>query len=106
MTVAGKSYGRNVRPCNAAAQVTFAHKTGFSYNYASDAGIVQSLPGRPYRHYIVAFISNLGYRYSDPQFAAATTLPCSGVPGICYTQKIAQLGHSIDTLLETLQQPT
>ena len=106
VTVAGKRYGRNVRPCNATAQVTFAHKTGFSYNYASDAGIVQSLPGRPYRHYIVAFISNLGDRYSDSQLAAATTLPCFGVPGICYTQKIAQLGHSIDTLLQTLQQPT
>jgi Beta-lactamase enzyme family len=106
VTVAGKRYGRDVRPCNAAAQVTFAHKTGFSYNYASDAGIVQSLPGRPYRHYIVAFISNLGYRYSDPQLAAATTLPCFGVPGICYTQKIAQLGYRIDTLLKTRQQPT
>lgn len=104
VTVAGKSYGRDVRPCNAVAQVTFAHKTGFSYNYASDAGIVQSLPGRPYRHYTVAFISNLGYRYSDPQLVAATTLPCFGVPGICYTQKIAQLGHDLDTLLKTLQQ--
>jgi beta-lactamase class A len=106
VTVAGKRYGSDVRPCNAAAQVTFAHKTGFSYNYASDAGIVQSLPGRPYRHYVVAFISNLGNRYADPQLAAATTLPCFGVPGICYTQTIAQLGHRIDTLLTTLQQPT
>ena len=106
VTVAGKRYSRDVRPCNAAAQVTFAHKTGFSYNYASDAGIVQSLTGRPYRHYIVAFISNLGDRYSDPPLAATTTLPCFGDPGICYTQNIAQLGHSIDTLLNTLQQPT
>ncbi len=106
VTVAGKSYGRDVRSCNATAQVTFAHKTGFSYNYASDAGIVRSLPGRPYRHYIVAYISNLGYCYSDPQLAAVTTLPCFGVPGICYTQKIAQLGQNLDTLLKTLQQAT
>lgn len=105
VTVAGKHYRRDVRPCNSTAQVTFAHKTGFSYNYASDAGIVQNLPGKPYRHYIVAFISNLGYRYSDRQLAQATTLPCFGSPGICYTQQIAQLGQRIDTLVTTLQQP-
>ena len=38
VTVEGKDYGQNVRPCNAAAQVTFAHKTGLTYNYSSDAG--------------------------------------------------------------------
>jgi len=99
VTVEGKDYGQDIRPCNAVAQVTFAHKTGFSYNYSTDAGIVDSLPGEPARHYIIAFLANLGYRYADPQFATATTLPCFGLPGVCYTQKIAQLANLIDTSL-------
>jgi hypothetical protein len=104
VTVEGKDYGRDVRPCNATAQVTFAHKTGFTYNYAADAGIVNSLPGKPERHYIIAFLSNLGQRYSDPQFATATTLPCID-PGVCYTEKIAELGKRIDDLLTRPAQP-
>ena len=106
VTVEGKDYGQDVRPCNAAAQVSFAHKTGLSYNYGSDAGIVQSLPGKPYRHYIIAFLSNLGDRYADPQFKTTTTLPCFALPGVCYTQKIAQLGNLVDTLLTRSPQAT
>jgi hypothetical protein len=98
VTVAGIPYGQDVRPCNAAAEVTFAHKTGLTYNYGSDAGIVQSLTGKPSRRYVVAFLSNLGYRYSDARFATSEALPCFGV-GVCYTQKIAQLGKRVDDLL-------
>lgn len=104
VTVAGKHYGRDVRPCNATAQVTFAHKTGFTYNYASDAGIVDSLPNEPERHYIIALLSNLGQRYADPRFATAAALPCAD-PGICYTEKIAQLGKRIDGLLTRRTRP-
>ena len=98
VTVEGIAYGRDVRPCNAAAEVTFAHKTGLTYNYGSDAGIARSLPGAPPRRYVVALLSNLGYRYGDERFATAPALPCFGL-GICYTEKIAQLGKRIDDLL-------
>jgi beta-lactamase class A len=97
-TVEGIPYGRDVRPCNAAAEVTFAHKTGLTYNYGSDAGIVRSLPGAPPRRYVVALLSNLGYRYADERFATSPALPCFGV-GVCYTEKIGQLGRRIDDLL-------
>jgi hypothetical protein len=92
MTVAGNHFGRDVRPCNQAAQVTFAHKDGWVSNSGSDAGIVQSLPGQHYRHYIVAVFSNLGDQYADPGRPA--TAP--GLTAPWYTQKFAQLGKAID----------
>ncbi|MEV4758418.1 serine hydrolase [Micromonospora sp. NPDC049559] len=92
MTVAGNYFGRDVRPCNQAAQVTFQHKTGWVGNSGSDAGIVRSLPGKPYRHYIIAVFSNLGDQYQDPQRPATPT----GVVPVEYTQKLAQLGQAID----------
>jgi beta-lactamase class A len=98
VTVAGIPYGQDVRPCNAAAEVAFAHKTGLTYNYSSDAGIVRSLPGERSRRYVVAFLSNLGYRYGDALFATSGTLPCFGL-GVCHTQRLAQLGRQIDDLL-------
>jgi hypothetical protein len=104
VTVEGIPYPHDVRPCNAAAEVTFAHKTGLTYNYGSDAGIVRSLPGRPKRRYVVAFLSNLGYRYSDARFATARELPCFSL-GFCYTEKIAQLGKRLDDLLRQPRQP-
>ncbi|HEY9643645.1 MAG TPA: hypothetical protein V6C57_24360 [Coleofasciculaceae cyanobacterium] len=79
------------------AEVSFLHKTGLTLNYGSDAGIVESLPGKPYRHYIIAFLSNLGYRYADPAFANRTSYPYSDpVGGIAYTQRIPALGKQID----------
>lgn len=53
----------------------FAHKTGTTENYASDAGIVQADGG----HYLVAVLTNLGTRYA-PHADAATTwrLPALG----------------------------
>lgn len=104
VTVEGIPYGQDVRPCNAAAEVTFAHKTGLTYNYGSDAGIVRSLPGTPRRRYVIAFLSNLGYRYSDARFATSGALPCFSV-GVCYTEKIAQLGKVIDDLLRDRRRP-
>ncbi len=45
----------------------FAHKTGTTENYASDAGIVRTADGL---HYLVAVLTNLGRRYR-PRFAGA-----------------------------------
>jgi Beta-lactamase enzyme family len=108
VTVEGMPYGQDVRPCNAAAEVSFAHKTGLTYNYGSDAGVVRSLPGKPSRRYVIAFLSNLGYRYSDARFAASRQLPCFSL-GFCYTEKIAQLAKRVDDLLRgqppAVQQP-
>ena len=100
VTVDGYAYGQDVRPCNASAEVTFGHKTGITFNYGSDAGIVQSLPGQPQRHYIISFISNLGYRYTDTVFADRTTYPCYDEVGpICYTQRIPTLARQLDQFL-------
>jgi hypothetical protein len=53
----------------------FAHKTGTTDNYASDAGIVR-LGGL---HFIVAFLSNLGQRYApDPRCATTWRVPALG----------------------------
>lgn len=88
---------RDARPCNAAAEVLFAHKTGQTLNYGSDAGIVTGLPGRARRHYIVALFTNLGYRYADRERTGGP-LPCLA-EGVCYTQRIPALGARIDALL-------
>ena len=92
ITVDGNYFGRDVRPCNTAAQVTFAHKPGWVSNSGADAGIVRSLPGAPRRHYIITVFSNLGDQYQDPQRPA--TPP--GVVPVEFTQKFAQLGQAID----------
>jgi hypothetical protein len=100
VTVDGYAYGADVRPCNAAAEVIFGHKTGLTFNYGSDAGIVRSLPGKPGRHYVISFISSLGYRYTDPVFASRSTYPCYDEVGpICYVQSIPALGRQIDDYL-------
>jgi len=94
---AADSPGADVRECNADAEVTFAHKTGLTLNFGSDAGIVRGIPGRARRHYVIAFFSNLGYRYTDADKAAVAD-PCRDL-GICYTQRIAGLGAAIDAAL-------
>jgi hypothetical protein len=71
----------DVRPASAAATVRFAHKTGFSENYASDAGIVRGVSGGLRRgHYIVALLSSLGTRFAPPKSACVSTwrLPALG----------------------------
>jgi hypothetical protein len=94
----GFVYGQDVRPCNGAAEVVFASKTGWTHNFGSNAGIVHSLAGKPERHYIISFIANLGGRYADPVFASDEEHPCDA-RAICYTQRIAGLAHQVDSYL-------
>jgi hypothetical protein len=78
-------YPPDVRPTNAHATLRFAHKTGATENYASNAGIVRGIaPGK--RHYLVAVLTNLGTRYA-PQADCATTW------------RLPALGAAIDTAL-------
>ncbi len=54
---------------------TFAHKTGTTDNYASDAGIVRGAGC----HYIVAILTSLGRRYApSPACATSWALPALG----------------------------
>jgi len=101
-TAGGFPYGQDVRPCNAAAEVVFGHKTGLTFNYGSNAGIVRSLPGKPERRYVISFIASLGYRYTDPVFASRSTYPCyDAVGGICYTQRIPAMAKQLDDYLKS-----
>lgn len=102
VSVGGKAFGEDVRPCNERAEVSFAHKTGFTYNYLSDAGIVRSFRG-PEGAYVVVMMSNLGYRYADPRQASTDRPICGDDPaldrGVCYTEKFAGLGRAVDVIL-------
>jgi len=101
--VAGEDYGVDIRAANTQAEVVYAHKSGWTFNYGSDAGIVTSLPGKPFRHYVVAIIANLGYRYADEVFASRKTLPAlDSVSPITYTQRIPALGKAIDDAVTRL----
>jgi len=100
------NYGVDIRATNAHAEVSFAHKTGLAFNYGSDAGIVTSRPGQPFRHYLVAFFSNLGYRYTDDVFAARTNYPTfDDISPVSYTQRIPALGKTIDEAMVKLSAP-
>lgn len=88
-------YGRDVRPCNASAQVRFLHKTGLTWNYAADAGLVEPLQGKPFRRYVVALVSSAGTRWIDPERAAAPRHPCEEL-SVCASQRLARLGAAID----------
>jgi len=65
----------------------FAHKTGNTENYASNAGIVRIDGGEHPRHYLVALTSNIGSRYAT--HAEAVTTP-----------KLQALGAAIDALMQ------
>jgi hypothetical protein len=103
VTVADKAFGQDVRPCNEQAEVSFAHKTGFTYNYLADMGIVWPLEGEAGNGYIVVMMSNLGYRYADSRQADVTQPVCGDDPGndlgVCYTEKFAALGSAVDAIL-------
>jgi hypothetical protein len=59
--------------------VRFAHKTGNTENYASDAGIVLAKAAPPPLHALVAVITNLGQRYAPHERCATTwKLPALG----------------------------
>src|SRR5436305_7575110 len=51
-------------------------------------------PGQPYRHYVVAVLSNLGSNYGDPDWGRLN--PCGTSLGLCRTERFAQLGRLID----------
>ncbi len=91
----GQAWGRDVRPCNAAAEVRFLHKTGLTWNYAADAGLVEPLPGKPFRRYVVVVLSAAGSRFLDPERAGAARHPCE-VEQVCVTRRLARLGAAID----------
>jgi hypothetical protein len=94
--VAGdQAWKRDVRPCNEAAEVRFLHKTGLTWNFASDGGLVEALPGKPFRRYVVVMISSAGTRYVDPEDAAAPRHPCEALK-VCASRKLAILGAAID----------
>ena len=94
-TVGEAPFGRDVRPCNEAAEVRFLHKTGLTWNYAADAGLVESLPGKAPRRYVVALVSSLGMRFVDPERAAAPRHPCTATQ-LCVDRRLARLGAAID----------
>jgi hypothetical protein len=70
----------------------FAHKTGTTENYASDAGIVTGPGGL---HYTVAVLSNLGSRYR-PRFVGADD------DRAATTWKLPALGAAVHALMEAL----
>ncbi|QQQ77460.1 serine hydrolase [Saccharothrix sp. 6-C] len=88
-------YDSDVRPCDAVAEVTFSHKTGWVDTTGSDAGIVRSLPGKERRNYIVVAFSNLGTDYVDTYRPADRP----GVFPVLYTEKYAKLGAAVDDIM-------
>lgn len=102
VTMPDLAYGRDVRPWQGAAEVTFAHKIGQTFNSGADAGIVRSLPGSPWRRYVVVALSNLGIRFADPRFAGFTRLPASYPGQVQFTEKLAGLGRAIDDALAAM----
>jgi beta-lactamase class A len=70
----------------------FAHKTGTTDNYASDAGIVKTASA----HYLVAVLTNLGRRYAaaDPARPAADSRCAT-------TWRLPALGAAVHHLIET-----
>lgn len=92
----GQRFPGDVRPVNAATEVRFAHKTGTTENFVSDAGIVTALPPAR-RHYLIALTSNLGTRYA-PTSPGATTWR---IP-----QLAAAIDHYLKDHLEPVQGPT
>ncbi|WP_207400733.1 serine hydrolase [Actinomadura roseirufa] len=92
VTVMGNKFGRDVRPCNTKAEVTFAHKTGWVNNTGADAGIVRALPGKGGRSYVIVVFSNLGTQYVDEGRPATP----AGIFPYTFTEKFAKLGRILD----------
>ena len=100
VVTAGIDFGYDARPCNEAAEVTFAHKTGLVTFSGNDAGIVRALPGEDGRWYVVAVHSNAGYRFGDADQATSDPDACTGAPYVCYPRAYARLGAGVDALVE------
>ena len=98
------NYGEDVRPYNnTIARKDFLHKTGLTYNFGSDAGIITDSESPKSPSYIISFIGNLGYRYTDPAFADRKSYPVYDDPGpIAYVQDIPRLGNTVDHLMDEL----
>jgi hypothetical protein len=97
--VAGIDFGYDVRPCNATAEVTFAHKTGLISVAGNDAGIVRALPGEDGRWYVVAINASVGTRFGDAAWARSSPNACDGAPFVCYPPAFARTGAAIDQLV-------
>ena len=82
----GYRFAPDVRPASARATLRFAHKTGTTENYASDAGIVRGIGSARHCHYLIALTSNLGTRYAPTAHCATTW-------------RIPALGRMIDAAL-------
>ncbi len=68
----------DLRRFAAGGEVCFAHKTGNTENYASDAGIVRGIAPRR-RHYLIALLTSLGSRYApDPRCPTTWRIPALG----------------------------
>jgi hypothetical protein len=93
-------FGYDTRPCDAAAQVSFAHKTGLTSNAGGDAGIVRALPGQDGRWYLVASLTNVGYRFGDADWAKSKPNACEGAPYVCYPRAFGRLGAAVDSLVQ------
>ncbi|MBO9687919.1 MAG: hypothetical protein J7598_15035 [Mitsuaria chitosanitabida] len=61
----------DLRRFAAGGDVRFAHKTGNTENYVSNAGIVRGISPRR-RHYAIALLTNLGARYAPDERCATT----------------------------------
>jgi len=98
------NYGEDVRPYNdTIARKDFLHKTGLTYNFGSDAGIIRDSESDASPSYIISFIGNLGFRYTDPAFADRTSYPVYDDPGpIAYVQEIPRLGNTVDQIMDNL----
>lgn len=67
--VAEQVFPPDIRPAQAAAELSFAHKTGTTPSYVSDAGLATALhPGG--RRYLIALTSSLGSRHAPHALAA------------------------------------
>jgi hypothetical protein len=80
-------FAPDVRHASAAATLRFAHKTGTTEDYASDASIVRGIAPHRRCHYLVALTRNLGTRY-------APTANCA------ITWRVPALGRTIDAALK------
>jgi len=78
VSAADRHWPGDVRPLQTQAEVAFAHKTGTTENYLSDAGWVRSFkPGG--RRYLVALLSTLGSRHAPhPNLATDWCIPALG----------------------------
>jgi len=71
-------------------ELEFAHKTGSTENYASDAGIVRGIAPQARRHYLIALTSNLGSRYAPAGLGCVTSW------------RVPALGAAVDALMASL----